>query len=134
MFAINHIGTNTRTLASFYNRGLSTASSSNITLYNKTTEQDVTLGQSTPASGTYGKRLYLFSSQDNSKTMKKTSIYGFEIVVNNSSIIDLKPVLHDGEPCFYDSVSGTYIHFLGNAGNIWYATAANPNSEIQYSE
>ena len=133
-FTINHYGTYTKTVSTFYNRGLSTASSSGITLYDKTYEQNVTLTSSTVPSGSYGNRIYLFTSLNNSQTMKKTVIYGFEIVANDSSIIDLEPVLYDGEPCFYDSVSDTYIHFLGDTGNIWYATAANPNTEIQYSE
>ena len=132
-FTINYIGAETKYVASFFDRGLSASSVAGSTLYNKTSSQYVTMTSASILTGTYG-RIYLFSNLNSSQTYKKVMIYGFDVSRSGTSILTLSPVLYDGVPCFYDSVSDAYRQFSGDSGNIWYATAADPNTEIQYTE
>lgn len=133
-FAINYTGAlKSYTLASFYDRGLSTSSPSGSTLLNKTTGQTVSLNQTGgQVTGNFG-RLYLFSGRNASHTYKKVSVYGFEVVRGATQLVNLSPVLYDGVPCYYDSVSDSYIPISGESGSIWYATAEAPDTEIQYA-
>lgn len=132
-FAINYTGGKTKTLKTFYNRGVVESSKNGCTLLDKSTGDYVTLTNGTVASGTYG-TLYLFNGLNSSQTFKKVLIYAFSVSDNGADLINLKPVLFYGVPCFYDSVSEQYFQILGDTGNIWYATAKDPNNEILYTE
>lgn len=135
IFAVNYVGANTKTLDSFYDRGLVESSVSGATLYNKTTGNYVTMTtRGSIASGDFGTKLVLFGGLNDSQTFKKVSIYAFSVSNNGADLINLKPVLFDGVPRFYDSVADRYLDFLGDSGNIWYATAEEPNNEILYTE
>lgn len=133
-FTVNYTGAlKSYSLASFYDRGLVTSSPSGSTLFNKTTNQQVSLNLTgSELAGAFG-RLYLFSGRNANHTYKKVSVFGFEVDRNNIPIANLSPVLYDGVPCYYDSVSDSYIQISGESGSIWYATAEAPNTEIQYA-
>lgn len=132
IFAINYVGARTKTITSFYDRGLVESSANENTLYDKDTSSYVTMSTSSIPTGEFG-NIYLFSGLNANHTYKKVSIYEFTFYENNVATLNLKPVLYDGVPCFYDSVSETYIQFSGATGNIWYATAEEPGTEILYT-
>ena len=54
------------------------------------------------------------------------------MTVDDVAIINLKPVIKDKRPCFYDSVSDAYLQIEGTAP-IYYATKTNPNKEITFN-
>lgn len=63
------------------------------------------------------------------KNLKRVDIYYFKQTVNDEVKLNLIPVLKDGKPCFYDSVSGNYLNITGSS-KIYYATKSNPTNEI----
>ena len=134
VFAINYVGAKVKSLVSFYDRGEVESSASGATLYDKTTGNYVTLTNGSASSGSFGTRLVLFNGLNSSQTFKKVLIYAFSVSDNGADLVNLKPVLFDGVPCFYDSVADRYLDIVGDSGSIWYATAEDPNNEILYTE
>ena len=133
MYAINFTGYNTKSVTSFFNRGLVTSSKTGCTLYDKTNGNYVTLSSGTVSSGTYGE-IQLFGKND-STPYKKTIIYEFQIQKGGVDVLHLKPVLYNGTPCFYDTVSNNYIYLsLWSDWHVWYATESDPNTELEYTE
>lgn len=80
-----------------------------------------------------GGKIYLFASPAVlSKNNKRVDIYYFKQEVNGEVKLNLIPVLKDGKPCFFDSISGQYQSFTGS-GKIFYATKSNPTNELIYN-
>lgn len=74
----------------------------------------------------------LFSNNNSSFIHERVDMYSFRLEKGGSAIIDLKPVLKDGVPCFRDSVSGKFLHITGSS-SIYYATKTEPNNELTYN-
>lgn len=90
---------------------------------------DLTVNNST---GTGTSNILLFSSQNTVHDHERVDIYSYQMTVSDKDIINLKPVIKDKRPCFYDSVSGAYLQIEGTAP-IYYATKTNPNKEITFN-
>lgn len=83
-------------------------------------------------SGTGTSNIMLFSQNSATYNHERLDIYSYQMKENDVDIINLKPVIKDKRPCFYDSVTGSYLQIEGTAP-IYYATAANPNKEIIFN-
>lgn len=83
-------------------------------------------------SGAGTSNILLFSSQNTAHDHERVDIYSYQMTVSDKDIINLKPVIKDKRPCFYDSVSGAYLQIEGTAP-IYYATKTNPNKEITFN-
>lgn len=90
---------------------------------------DLTVNNST---GTGTTNILLFSSKNETYDHARVDIYSYSMTVSDQNIINLKPVIKDKKPCFYDSVSGAYLQIEGTAP-IYYATKTNPNKEITFN-
>lgn len=90
---------------------------------------DLTVNNST---GTGTTNILLFSSKNETHDHARVDIYSYSMTVSDQNIINLKPVIKDKKPCFYDSVSGAYLQIEGTAP-IYYATKTNPNKEITFN-
>ena len=74
----------------------------------------------------------LFSNNNSSFIHERVDMYSFRLEKDGSAIIDLKPVLKGGVPCFRDSVSGKFLYITGSS-SIYYATKTEPNNELTYN-
>ncbi len=74
----------------------------------------------------------LFSNNNNSFIHERIDLYSFRLEKDGDAVIDLKPVLKDGVPCFRDTVSGKFLYITGS-NNIYYATKTEPNNELTYN-
>lgn len=83
-------------------------------------------------SGVGTSNIMLFSQNSAMHDHERLDIYSYQMKENDVDIINLKPVIKDKRPCFYDSVTGSYLQIEG-AAPIYYATAANPNKEIVFN-
>lgn len=76
--------------------------------------------------------IMLFSNNNSSFVHERVDIYSFRLERDGNAIIDLKPVLKDGVPCFQDTVSGNFLYITGS-NSIYYATKTEPNNELTYN-
>lgn len=74
----------------------------------------------------------LFSNNNNSFVHERVDLYSFRLEKDGSAVIELKPVLKDGVPCFRDTVSGKFLYITGS-NSIYYATKTEPNNELTYN-
>lgn len=74
----------------------------------------------------------LFSNNNSNFIHERVDMYSFRLEKDGSAIIDLKPVLKGGVPCFRDSVSGKFLYITGSS-SIYYATKTEPNNELTYN-
>lgn len=74
----------------------------------------------------------LFSNNNNSFVHERVDIYSFRLEKDGTAVIELKPVLKDGVPCFRDTVSGKFLYITGS-NSIYYATKTEPNNELTYN-
>ena len=78
------------------------------------------------------KPVMLFSNNNSSFVHERVDIYSFRLERDGNAVIDLKPVLKDGVPCFHDTVSGNFLYITGS-NSIYYATKTEPNNELTYN-
>lgn len=74
----------------------------------------------------------LFSNNNNSFVHERVDLYSFRLEKDGSAVIELKPVLKKGVPCFRDTVSGKFLYITGS-NSIYYATKTEPNNELTYN-
>lgn len=74
----------------------------------------------------------LFSNNNSSFVHERVDMYSFRLEKDGSAVIELKPVLKDGVPCFRDTVSGKFLYITGS-NSIYYATKTEPNNELTYN-
>lgn len=74
----------------------------------------------------------LYCTNESDKTYRKVLIYDFKIFDGGNALVNLKPVLKDDVPMFYDLVTNKYLSIEDNGGSIWYAYKNNEKNEIQY--
>lgn len=74
----------------------------------------------------------LFSNNNSSFIHERIDMYSFRLEKNGAAVIELKPVLKDGVPCFRDTVSGKFLYITGS-NSIYYATKTEPNNELTYN-
>lgn len=74
----------------------------------------------------------LFSNNNSNFIHERVDMYSFRLEKDGSAVIDLKPVLKGGVPCFRDSVSGKFLYITGSS-SIYYATKTEPNNELTYN-
>lgn len=83
-------------------------------------------------SGVGTANIRLFSQNNTAQDHQRLDIYSYQMKESDVDIVNLKPVIKDKKPCFYDSVSGAYLQIEGTAA-IYYATKTNPNKEITFN-
>lgn len=76
--------------------------------------------------------IMLFSNNNSSFVHERVDLYSFHLEKNRLAVIELKPVLKDGVPCFRDTVSGKFLYITGS-NIIYYATKTEPNKELTYN-
>lgn len=86
----------------------------------------------TPAKTPSTTPVMLFSNNNSSFVHKRVDIYSFRLEKYGVAVIELKPVLKDGVPCFRDTVSGKFLYITGS-NSIYYATKTEPNNELTYN-
>ena len=74
----------------------------------------------------------LFSNNNSSFIHERVDMYSFRLEKGGAAVIELKPVLKDGVPCFRDTVSGKFLYITGS-NSIYYATKTEPNNELTYN-
>lgn len=74
----------------------------------------------------------LFSNNNSSFVHERVDMYSFRLEKDGSAVIELKPVLKKGVPCFRDTVSGKFLYITGS-NSIYYATKTEPNNELTYN-
>ena len=74
----------------------------------------------------------LFSNNNSSFIHERVDMYSFRLEKDGAAVIELKPVLKDGVPCFRDTVSGKFLYITGS-NSIYYATKTEPNNELTYN-
>lgn len=74
----------------------------------------------------------LFSNNNSSFVHERIDLYSFRLEKDGSAVIELKPVLKNGVPCFRDTVSGKFLYITGS-NSIYYATKTEPNNELTYN-
>jgi hypothetical protein len=74
----------------------------------------------------------LFSNNNSSFVHERVDMYSFRLEKDGVAVIELKPVLKDGVPCFRDTVSGNFLYITGS-NSIYYATKTEPNNELTYN-
>lgn len=74
----------------------------------------------------------LFSNNNSSFIHERVDMYSFCLEKDGAAVIELKPVLKDGVPCFRDTVSGKFLYITGS-NSIYYATKIEPNNELTYN-
>lgn len=74
----------------------------------------------------------LFSNNNSSFVHERVDMYSLRLEKDGTAIIELKPVLKDGVPCFRDTVSGNFLYITGS-NSIYYATKTEPNNELTYN-
>ena len=76
--------------------------------------------------------IMLFSNNNSSFVHERIDLYSFRLEKDGSAVIELKPVLKKGVPCFRDTVSGKFLYITGS-NSIYYATKTEPNNELTYN-
>lgn len=74
----------------------------------------------------------LFSNNNSSFIHERVDMYSFRLEKDGAAVIELKPVLKKGVPCFRDTVSGKFLYITGS-NSIYYATKTEPNNELTYN-
>lgn len=76
--------------------------------------------------------IMLFSNNNSSFVHERIDLYSFRLEKDGAAVIELKPVLKNGVPCFRDTVSGKFLYITGS-NSIYYATKTEPNNELTYN-
>ena len=76
--------------------------------------------------------IMLFSNNNSSFVHERIDLYSFRLEKDGAAVIELKPVLKKGVPCFRDTVSGKFLYITGS-NSIYYATKTEPNNELTYN-
>ena len=71
--------------------------------------------------------IMLFSNNNSSFVHERIDLYSFRLEKDGAAVIELKPVLKKGVPCFRDTVSGKFLYITGS-NSIYYATKTEPNN------